>query len=155
MILGTQLRLLVNFREPVDEGSSPDLLDTKFVQVGQFFWCFKRVLWVATPTRQLSLTNAHSAPVSLPPRRWGSPAERAVGAVRGPPFLFEGSTGAEMEVVSVEGEYIGPHEFGKESGWCEVRRGAKTQVGGEPGSAGYKQRGGTLGRGDTKKQVEE
>ncbi|KAL1443276.1 hypothetical protein MTO96_046030 [Rhipicephalus appendiculatus] len=135
MILGTQLRLLVNFREPVDEGSSPDLLDTKFVQ--------------------LSLTNAHSAPVSLPPRRWGSPAERAVGAVRGPPFLFEGSTGAEMEVVSVEGEDIGPHEFGKESGWCEVRRGAKTQVGGEPGSAGYKRRGGTLGRGDTKKQVEE
>ncbi|KAL1414983.1 hypothetical protein MTO96_007032 [Rhipicephalus appendiculatus] len=143
----------------MDEGSSPHLLDTKFVQVGQIFWCFNRVLWVAAPTRQLSLTNAHSAPVSLPPG-WGgggggSSAERAIGAVRGPPFLFEGSTGDEMEVVSVEGEDIGPHEFGKESGWCEVRRGAKTQVGGEPGSAGYKQRGGTLGRGDTMKEVEE
>ncbi|KAH7944651.1 hypothetical protein HPB52_022977 [Rhipicephalus sanguineus] len=46
-----------------------------------------------------------------------------------------------MEVVSVEGEEIQPGQFGKESGWCEVRRGVKTQVGGETGSAGNKQRG--------------
>ncbi|KAH7935012.1 hypothetical protein HPB52_002657 [Rhipicephalus sanguineus] len=46
-----------------------------------------------------------------------------------------------MEVVSVEGEDIQPEECGKESGWCEVRRGAKTQVGGETGSAGNRQRG--------------
>lgn len=41
----------------------------------------------------------------------------------------------------MEGEEIQPGEFGKESGWCEVRRGVKTQVGGETGSAGNKQRG--------------
>ncbi|KAL1448241.1 hypothetical protein MTO96_044116 [Rhipicephalus appendiculatus] len=144
MILGTQLRLLVKVREPVDEGSSPDLLDTKFVQVGQisfFFWCFNRGLWVTTPTRELSLTNAHSTPVSLPPWRWGELGRTRRRSVRGPPFLFGCSAGAEMEVVSVEGEDKRPEEFGKESGWCEVRRGAKTLVGGETGSAGNKQRG--------------
>ncbi|KAH7978225.1 hypothetical protein HPB49_004868 [Dermacentor silvarum] len=49
--------------------------------------------------------------------------------------------GAVMELVSVEGEEMQLEEFGKESGWCEVIRGAKNRCSGEAGMAGNKQQG--------------
>ncbi|XP_070378094.1 uncharacterized protein [Dermacentor albipictus] len=44
-----------------------------------------------------------------------------------------------MEVVSVDGEEMQPEEFGKELGWCEVRRGTKKRCSGGAGLAGHEQ----------------
>ncbi|KAL1472678.1 hypothetical protein MTO96_022888 [Rhipicephalus appendiculatus] len=81
MILTTQLRLLVKVREPVDERSSPDLLDTKCVQVGQIVlvlqpWFVGRHADAAAKLNERALGASVSAAAAVGGARPNAPSEQ-------------------------------------------------------------------------------